>query len=78
MAAARREGSVLSRNEVSEQLYTLVNNVTDGIDGEVGLAVVSSSSALFELDEMSMNEFYQALEADEISEVVVLRHELEI
>ena len=49
-----------------------------GVDGKVILASLPSLSALLELDDMSMNEFYQALQAGDLSEVVVLRPELEL
>ena len=47
--------------------------MTGGVDGKVSLAALPSLDYLYELDEMSMNEFHQALKADELSEVVVLR-----
>ena len=44
-----------------------------GVDGKVSLADLPSLDALLERDEMYMDEFHQAL-----SEVVVLRPELEL
>ena len=51
-AAAIRKVSILSRDDVSKQLYTLVNGVSGGVDGEAGLAALPSLDSLLELDEM--------------------------
>ncbi|KAG3073623.1 hypothetical protein PC121_g8577 [Phytophthora cactorum] len=66
----RRRASVTSRtsNEVSnatsseaprdcsEQLYTLANRVTGGVDGDISLDSLPAVNALLELDEMSITE----------------------
>ena len=46
MSSARRKTSVISQNDVSEQLYTFVDGVTGDVDGQVSLAAVPSLSAL--------------------------------
>ena len=78
MADARRKASILSRDDASEQLHALFNGVTSGVDGDVILVALSSLDALLELNEMSMDEFNQAMKADKLSELVVFRfrHEL--
>ena len=64
--------------DVSEQLYTLVNGVTGGVDGKVSLATFPLLGARYEIDEISMDTFQQALKADELYEVVVFIPELEL
>ena len=46
MAAVRRKASVMSLNDTSDQLYTLVDGVTGHVDGEVGLAALPSLTSL--------------------------------
>ncbi|GMF21234.1 unnamed protein product [Phytophthora fragariaefolia] len=62
----------------SEQLYALANGVTEDVDGDVSLGAVPTLAALLELDEMSFDEFSEALNAGEVAEVaevVVIRPE---
>ena len=52
--------------------------MTGGVDDKVSLANLPSLDTLLDLDEMSMNELHQALKADGLSAILVLRPELEL
>ncbi|KAG3051352.1 hypothetical protein PC121_g17924 [Phytophthora cactorum] len=64
--------------DCSEQLYTLVNGETGGVDGDISLDSLPAVNALLELDEMSIAEFGEALKAGDLAEVVVIRPEEEL
>ena len=57
MAGTRRKASVMLLRDTSKQLYTMVNEVTSHVDGEVGLAALPSLYARLEMDEISVDEF---------------------
>ena len=57
MTTARRDASASPCGDGSEQLYTLVNGVTSGVDGKVSLAAIPLLNAMLELDEMSINKY---------------------
>ena len=52
--------------------------MTGQIDGNISLETLPSLDTLFELDEMSDGEFSQALQAGELSELVVIRPDIEL
>ncbi|KAG2794467.1 hypothetical protein PC118_g23047 [Phytophthora cactorum] len=64
--------------DCSEQLYTLINRLTGGVDGDISLDSLPAVNALLELDEMSIAEFSEALKAGDLAEVVVIRPEEEL
>ncbi|KAG3054768.1 hypothetical protein PI124_g20213 [Phytophthora idaei] len=82
----RRRASVTSRTsdevsnvtsseaprDCSEQLYTLVNGVTGGVDGDISLDSFPAVNDLLELDDMSITEFGEALKAGDLAEMVVM------
>ncbi|KAG3232275.1 hypothetical protein PI124_g22636 [Phytophthora idaei] len=88
----RRRASVTSRtsdevsnvtnseapHDCSEQLYTLVNGVMGGVEGDISLDSLPAVNALLKLDEMSIAEFGEALKAGDLAEVVVIRPEEEL
>ena len=57
ISASTRKMSMLPHNDVTKQLYTLVNGVMDDVDGKIGLLTLPSLRALLELNEMSFDEF---------------------
>ena len=52
--------------------------MTGQIDGNISLETLPSLDTLFELDEMSDGEFSQALQVGELSELVVIRPDIEL
>ncbi|KAG3063009.1 hypothetical protein PI125_g24426 [Phytophthora idaei] len=64
--------------DCTEQLYTLVNEVTGRVDGDISLDSLPAVNALLELNEMSIAEFGEALKTGGLAEVVVIRPEEEL
>ena len=56
----------------------LVNGVTGQVEGNVSLETLPSLDACCELDEMSDGEFSQALKAGDLTELVVVRPDVEL
>ena len=67
-----------SHSDNSDTLYTLVNGVTGQVEGNVSLETLPSLGGLCELDDMSDGEFSQALKAGDLSELVVIRLDVEL
>ena len=78
MATVKRQASEQSHSDNSDTLYTLVNGVTGQVEGNVSLETLPYLDALCELDEMSDGEFSQALKARDLSELVVIRPDVEL
>ena len=78
MAATRRKASVMSLSDTSDQSYTFFDDLTGHVDDEVGLAAFPSVTSLLELDEMSVDDFSHALKASNLSDMVVLRPDIEL
>ena len=79
VAADERPTSETSHSGNSNNtLYTLVNGVTGHVDGNIRLATLPSVDALFKLDEMPDGDFSQALQAGELSDLVVIRPDVEL
>ena len=67
-----------SNSDDNEILYTLVNGVTGQLNGKVSLETLPPMDTLCELDEMSDGDFSQALKSGELSELVVIRPDVEL
>ena len=52
--------------------------MTGQVEGDVSLETLPSLNALCELDEMSDSEFIQTLKAGDLSELVVIRPDVEL
>ena len=68
----------MSLSDTSDQIHTLVGGVTGHANGEVSLAALSSLTAMLEIDKMSVDKFSQALQAGDLSDMVVLKTENEL
>ena len=75
---ARCKVSVLSQSADSEQLHTLINEVTGDSHSEINISTLPSYQALLELDEMSVDEFYQNLKAGIVFDMVIILPEFEL
>ena len=79
VATVKRPTSKKSLSDSSNNtLYTRVNGLTGQIDGNISLETLPSLDTLVELDEMSDGEFSRALQAGELSELVVIRPDIEL
>ena len=61
-----------NNNNNNNKLYTIVNGVTGHVDGSIILEAFPYLDALFELDEIYDGELSQALEAGDLSGLVVI------
>ena len=78
LRGARRKASAISQGDHSEQLYTITDGITGIVNNAVSLPAVPSLDALLELDEMSANEFNDAVKAGDFVDMVVIRPEYEL
>ena len=60
------------------RLYTLVDGVTGHVDVNISCVTLPSLDALYELDKMSDGKFSQALQAGELSDLEVIRSDVEL
>ena len=71
---AKRQSSMSLHSDISSNtLYTHVNGLTGLVDGDVSFETFQSINAMFELYEMSDVKFSQALNACDLSDLVVIR-----
>ena len=78
MATVKHPAPTISDSDNNNVLYTLVNGVTVQLDGKVSLETLPPVDTLCGLDEMSDGELSQALKSGELSELVVIRPDLEL
>ena len=78
MATVKCLTPIHSNSDNNEILYTLVDGVTGQLDGKVSLETLPPVDTLCELDEMSDGEVSQALKTGELSELVVIRPDVEL
>ena len=74
----RQTSRTLHSDIVEISLYTLVNGVTGHVDGNISLETLPSFDVLFEPDKTSDGEFSQALKAGNLSDLVVIRTDVEL
>ena len=72
VATVKRPAHTNSDSDNDNILYTLVNGVTDQLDGKLSLETLPLVDILCDLDEMSDGEFSQALNSGELSKIVVI------
>ena len=79
VATVKRQTSKKSLSDNrNNKVYTLVNGMTGHADGSISLETLPSLNALFELDEMFDGKYSQALKAGELSDLAVIRPDVEL